>query len=172
LSSCVLALWPRMPPARAECGVSQIVKTAQYRGRLSAPCLYGDFYSPRARPRGAQECCGKAYSSFSCHFIVRYTQVIMLTSSDVSGGDGRMHGRARQCKAKQGRHGKTALTYESYLYISTDFGPRTRGGRDLFVTLIWKLFLLSRMSRASSDNFAGASGTWASGNALVIYVCR
>jgi hypothetical protein len=45
-----------------ECGVSQIVKTAQYRGRLSAPCLYGDFYSSQGRPRGAQECCGKAYS--------------------------------------------------------------------------------------------------------------
>jgi len=45
-----------------ECGVSQVVKTAQYGGRLSAPCLYGDFYSPQARPRGAQECCGIAYS--------------------------------------------------------------------------------------------------------------
>jgi hypothetical protein len=53
----------RLPPAGGwRCGVSQIVKTAQYRGRLSAPCLYGDFYSPQARPRGAQECCGKAYS--------------------------------------------------------------------------------------------------------------
>jgi hypothetical protein len=43
-----------------------------------------------------------------------------------------MHGRARRCKAKQGRHGKTALTYESYLYSSTDFAPRTRGVGDLF----------------------------------------
>jgi len=43
-----------------------------------------------------------------------------------------MHGRARRCKAKQGRHGKTALTCESYLYSSTDFAPRTRGVRDLF----------------------------------------
>jgi hypothetical protein len=48
------------------------------------------------------------------------------------GGGGRCTGRARRCKAKQGRHGKTALKYESYLYDSTDFAPRTRGVKDLF----------------------------------------
>src|SRR6266852_4888589 len=47
------------------------------------------------------------------------------------GGGGRCTGE-RRCKAKQGRHGKTALTYESCLYNSTDFAPRTRGVKDLF----------------------------------------
>ena len=47
-------------------------------------------------------------------------------------GGGTCTWRARRCKAKQGRHGKTALTYESYLYSSTDFAPRTRGLKDLF----------------------------------------
>ena len=47
-------------------------------------------------------------------------------------GGGTCTWRERGCKAKQGRHGKTALTYESYLYISTDFAPRTRGVKDLF----------------------------------------
>jgi len=47
-------------------------------------------------------------------------------------GGGTCTWRARRCKAKQGRHGKTALTYESYLYSSTDFAPRTRGVKDLF----------------------------------------
>ena len=53
-----------------------------------------------------------------------------------------MHRRARRCKAKQGRHSKTALTYESYLYSSTDFAPRTRGVKDLFRNHDWALFLL------------------------------
>src|SRR6266436_4970625 len=47
------------------------------------------------------------------------------------GGGGRCTGE-RRCKAKQGRHSKTALTYESCLYNSTDFAPRTRGVKDLF----------------------------------------
>jgi hypothetical protein len=47
------------------------------------------------------------------------------------GGGGRCKGE-RRCKAKQGRHGKTALTYESCLHNSTDFAPRTRGVKDLF----------------------------------------
>jgi hypothetical protein len=64
--------------------------------------------------------------------MVRYTQVIMLTSSDVSRWRRQMHGRARRCKAKQGRPGKTALTYETYLHNSTDFAAGTRGVKDLF----------------------------------------
>jgi putative transposase len=56
----------------------------------------------------------------------------MLTSSDVSRWRRQMHRRARRCKAKQGRPGKTALTYESCLHNSTDFAPRTRGVKDLF----------------------------------------
>ena len=31
----------------------RFVKTAQWRGRLSAPCLYGDFYSARRTLTGA-----------------------------------------------------------------------------------------------------------------------
>jgi hypothetical protein len=48
-----------------------------------------------------------------------------------SGGGGRCTDE-RRCKAKQGRHGKTALTYETYLHDSTDFAPSTRGVKDLF----------------------------------------
>jgi hypothetical protein len=61
----ILRPGPLAPVASGGCpefGVSQIVKTAQYGGRLSAPCLPSDFYSPQARSRGAQECYGKAYS--------------------------------------------------------------------------------------------------------------
>jgi hypothetical protein len=43
--------WPRAGVRR--CGVFQIVKTAQSRDALSAPCLWVDFCSPQSRPRGA-----------------------------------------------------------------------------------------------------------------------
>ena len=39
------------------CGVSRVVKTAQSRGRLSAPWLRDDFCSPRVHP-----CCGQTCS--------------------------------------------------------------------------------------------------------------
>jgi hypothetical protein len=56
--------WPRLPPAGARevwC-FANCQNCPQDRGRLSAPWLYGDFYSAQARPRGAQEYCGKGYS--------------------------------------------------------------------------------------------------------------
>jgi hypothetical protein len=58
------------------------------------------------------------------------------------GGGGRCTGRARRCKAKQGRRSKTALASESYPYNSTVLGLRTRGVNDLFGNHGWALFLL------------------------------
>jgi hypothetical protein len=37
---------------------------------------------------------------------------------------GRCTGKAYRCKAKQGRHGKTALKFGAYFLISTVFGRR------------------------------------------------
>jgi hypothetical protein len=77
-------------------------------------CLRGDFYSPQAPSRSA----GMLRKGLirHCHITVSGQRVIILTSADafaVVGG--RCTGRARRCKAKQGRRGKTALTYEYLL---------------------------------------------------------
>jgi hypothetical protein len=97
---------------------------------LSAPCLRGDFCSPQARPRGAQECCGQRLIR-RCHIIVCCTEVIAPTSADafpVAGG--RCTGGARRCKAKQARRGRRPER-DTYFNISMVFGLR-RGVEDFF----------------------------------------
>ena len=72
----------------------QIVKDAHSRARTERTLLYGGI------------------RHFDCHFTVCYTQVIMPASTDafpVVGG--RCTGRPHQCKAKQGRRGKTTLKF-------------------------------------------------------------
>jgi hypothetical protein len=81
------------------------------------------------------------------------------------GGGGRCT-EERRCKAKQGRHSKTALTYESCLYNSTDFAPRTRGVKDLFGNAHLKVIsslgicpvfpkYQSRLEAVKETNFSG-----------------
>jgi hypothetical protein len=60
----------------------------------------------------AQECCGQAQSVTSIVTLRCYTQVIMPASTHafpVVGGSARAE---RHCKARQGRRGKTAPTFE------------------------------------------------------------
>ncbi len=74
LSSCVLALWTRLPRASARrFGVSQIVKTAQSRGRLSAPCFRRESRSlSRRAPSQAAPMLRKAVFR---HFDVTYSSL-------------------------------------------------------------------------------------------------
>jgi hypothetical protein len=48
---------------------------------------------------------------------------------------GRCTGKARRCKAKQDRRGKTALKFVSYFHSSTVFGRRREGKRISLVTM-------------------------------------
>ena len=134
LSSSVRVIWPGMASAGVRwCVVFQVVKTAQSRERTGrtlftalSQLLWRDkgravwfslgenhavISALRRRPRGAQECCGQGDPSLLMSHYGLLHQVIMPTSADafpVVGG--RCTGRARRCKAKQGRRGKTALT--------------------------------------------------------------
>ena len=88
---------------------SKLSKLLNQEDALSAPCLRGDFCSPQAPSRGA----GMLRTDVirHCHIFVCDHRVITPTGADafpVVGG--RCTGRARRCKAKQGRRGKTALT--------------------------------------------------------------
>ena len=126
-SSGVHILWPAMasgwcPAVRC---FPKLSKLLNQEDALSIPCLRGDFCSPQARPRGRRNAADGRYPSLRCHFTVCCTQVIMLARADafpVVGG--RCTGRARRCKAKQGRRGKTAMTCGFYFHSSTVFGPR------------------------------------------------
>jgi hypothetical protein len=94
---------------------SKLSKLLNQENALGAPCLQRDFCSPQAPSRGA----GMLRTGVirHCHIFVCYTQVIMPTGADafpvVGGG---CTSRARRCKAKQGRRGKTALTF-GYLLL-------------------------------------------------------
>jgi hypothetical protein len=88
---------------------NNIYRKSEFSLHLLRKCLRGDFCSPQAPSRGA----GMLRTGVirHCHIIVCDHRVIMRTSADafpVVGG--RCTGRARRCKAKQGRRGKTALT--------------------------------------------------------------
>jgi hypothetical protein len=96
-------------------GVSKLSKLLNQEDALSAPCLCGDLRSPHAPSRGAGILRRDLISRFDVTTVCGH-RVIILTSTDafpVVGG--RCTGRARRCKARQGRHGKTALTCEYLL---------------------------------------------------------
>jgi hypothetical protein len=66
----------------------------------------------RRPPRGAGMLRTGVIRRFYCHSSGCYTQVITPTSADAFPVVGsRCTGRARRCKVKQGRRGKTALTF-------------------------------------------------------------
>jgi hypothetical protein len=70
-----------------------------------------DFALRRHALAGRRHAADRRNPSLRCHITFCYTQVITRTTADafpVVGG--RCTGRARRCKAKQGRRGKTALT--------------------------------------------------------------
>ena len=99
--------WPRGPGLSGRVAFPKVVKTAQSSGRTERTLPRR---SPQARPRGPRPCCGQAVSAD----VFRWFGGICT-------------GRAHRCKAKQGRHGKTAPTSGSYPYISTVFGARPEG---------------------------------------------
>jgi hypothetical protein len=103
-SSGVRVIWPGMASGLVSGGVvfSKLSKLLNQEDALSVPCSWGDS-APRRR----------ALAGVRCHINVCYTQVIMPASADafpVVGG--RCTGRAHRCKARQGRRGKTAPTFE------------------------------------------------------------
>jgi len=57
-----LAFWGHWRAGARRCGVSQIVKTAQSRGRLGAPAYAVISALRRCTLAGRRKCCGKAYS--------------------------------------------------------------------------------------------------------------
>jgi hypothetical protein len=113
---------------------SKLSKLLLQEHALSAPCSWIDFGSPQVRPRGAQECCGQAYSVTSnCHFTVGYTQVSMPARADAFPvGGGGCTGRAHRCKARQRRRGKTAPTF-----VSTFTVVRFLDGVDRGIGFLW-----------------------------------
>jgi hypothetical protein len=101
----------RLGTASGGCPVmrfSKLSKMLFQERALSAPCSIGvNFGSPRA-----QKCCGQANPSLRLSLYGCYTQVIMPASTHallVVGGSARAE---RHCKARQGRRGKTAPTFE------------------------------------------------------------
>jgi hypothetical protein len=86
----------------------QVVKAAQSRGCAGRPLLYNNFPAP-SRAAGML----RNGVVRRCHISVCYTQVIRWARADhflVVGG--RCTGRARRCKATQGRRRETALRCE------------------------------------------------------------
>jgi len=96
--------WPGIARADVRSGVAfpELSKLLNQEGALGAPCLRGDFCSPQARPRGAQECYGKAYPLLLCHITVCDHRSSRWQALMFPGGGGRCTGRAHRCKAKQG----------------------------------------------------------------------
>jgi hypothetical protein len=95
------------------CGVFQVVKTAQSRGRTERTLLYRITSALRRRAlAGRRDAADRRNTSLRCHVTVCYIQVITPASADVFPMvGGRCTGRAHRCKAKQGRRGKTALKF-------------------------------------------------------------
>ena len=90
-------LWPRLALGLRWCDVSKLSKTAQSRGRLSAPWLRRWIYSPRAAPSRAARMLGtdRRNPSLCLSLTVCCTRVIARSSADVSWGWRHMHGQSR-----------------------------------------------------------------------------
>jgi hypothetical protein len=114
---CVI---PRRMASGWWCGVSQVVKTAQSRGRTERTLLNAVIFLSADAPSRARNAADRRDPSLRSHITLCYNRVIMRTTADaflvVSG---RCTGGARRYNAKQGRHGKTALTCGSYSQSST-----------------------------------------------------
>ncbi len=110
----VSVLWPRMVSGRYPGVVfSKLSKLLNQEDALSAPWLRDDFCSRRRALAGRRNAAERRKPSLlKSHYLWDH-RVIMLTSADgMAVVGGRCTGRARRCKAKQGRRGKTALTWE------------------------------------------------------------
>ena len=87
---------------------AKLSKLLNQENALSAPCLpHFDFCSPQAPGRGAEMLRTGVIRRFRCHISICYTRVNHADKRDalqVVGG--RCTGRARRCKAKQGRPDK------------------------------------------------------------------
>ena len=86
----------------AGCAVSQVVKTAQSRGRTERTLLFAGALAGRSTPAGTGGM-PRTGMTFWCHITVCYTQLITPTCADelpVVGG--RCTGGAHRCKVKQG----------------------------------------------------------------------
>jgi hypothetical protein len=95
---------------------SKLSKLLNQEDALSVPCLYGDFCPPQAPLAERKNTAERLNQSLLMSHYVCDHRVIVLTGTDafpVVGG--RCTGRARRCKAKQGRRGMTALTCEYLL---------------------------------------------------------
>jgi hypothetical protein len=103
---CHLA-WKGLRPVSGGVASSKLSILLNQENALSAPCICGDFCSPQAPSRGAGTLRTGVIRRFRCHITVCDHRIITPTSADafpVVGG--RCTGRARRCKAKQGRREK------------------------------------------------------------------
>jgi hypothetical protein len=144
--SFVSRRWPRWPTnlfghlalgvAGFWAGVSQVVKTAQSRERLGVPCLDTMILALRRRALAGAPAADRRNPSLRCHNYGLLHRT--------SGGQALMLSRwwaavarvgRKGCKAIQGRRCKTALTYESWSYSSTDLGCRPERIHNSLVTM-------------------------------------
>jgi hypothetical protein len=103
-------------PVSGVCGVFQVVKTAQTRGRTERTLLYTVISALRRRALAGRRNAAERRNPSLSHELFATPEFITLASADafpVVGG--RCTGRAHRCKAKQGRRGKTALRCEFLL---------------------------------------------------------
>ena len=103
--------YPLQALAPLGCAVSQVVKTAQSRGRTERTLLKASYFcSPQAPSRGAGMLRTGVIRRFDVTLLFAITQVITPTSADAFPVvDGGCTGGGRRCKGKQGRRGMTAL---------------------------------------------------------------
>jgi hypothetical protein len=128
-------------------GVSELSKMLNQEDALGAPFFDTVILALRRRPEG---CCGQTSIRYFDSTLRSATPDIRLASADafaVVGG--RCTGRAHGCKAKQGRHGKTALTCDSCSYISTVLGSRPERKKVYLVTMSARLGASRELGTAS-----------------------